>query len=78
MRNYGEMLKEQREARGKTIRGLAAETGIQATNLSRWERGAVLPNIDFCVRLADYYGITIDELIGRDCVGETVSDKAKQ
>lgn len=25
-----------------------------------------MPNIDFCVRLADFYGITLDELVGRD------------
>ncbi|MDE7256758.1 MAG: helix-turn-helix transcriptional regulator, partial [Clostridia bacterium] len=35
-------------------------------NIGRWESGEVLPNIDFCVKLADFYGVTLDELVGRD------------
>jgi ribosome-binding protein aMBF1 (putative translation factor) len=66
MINYGENLKEQRLSRGITLKEIEKETGINNGNLSRWERGVVLPNIDFCVQLADYYGITLDELIGRD------------
>lgn len=33
--------------------------------ISYWEANKGLPNIDFCVRLADYYNIGLDELIGR-------------
>lgn len=66
MKNYGEVLKEHRLSKGKTLLDLEKETGISNANLSRWERGLVLPNIDFCVKLADYYGISLDELVGRD------------
>ncbi|MBD5132584.1 MAG: helix-turn-helix transcriptional regulator [Clostridiales bacterium] len=66
MKNYGEELKYQRKRRNKTLMQVEADTGISNSNLSRWENGKVLPNIDFCVILADYYGITLDELIGRD------------
>jgi len=66
MLNYGEALKYQREVNGKSLLDLQKATGISNQNLSRWERGEVLPNIDFCVRLADFYGITLDELVGRD------------
>ncbi len=69
MRNYGETLKENRLARGITLKDVEKATGINNGNLSRWERGEVLPNIDFCVQLADFYGITLDELVGRDCRG---------
>lgn len=65
MKNYGEILKEHRIERGKTLREVERDTGISNANLSRWESGKVLPNIDFCAKLADYYGISIDELIGR-------------
>lgn len=64
MKNYGEILKEHRLARGKTLKEIEKETGINNGNLSRWERGEVLPNIDFCVQLARFYGITVDELLG--------------
>ena len=66
MINYGEELKYQRTKRNKTLKQVEEETGISNSNLSRWERGKVLPNINFCVILADYYGITLDELVGRD------------
>jgi len=66
MNNYGEELKYQRLKRNKTLLQVEKDTGISNSNLSRWESGKVLPNIEFCVKLADYYGITIDELIGRE------------
>lgn len=66
MINYGEELKFQRNKRNKTLMQVEQDTGISNSNLSRWECGKVLPNIDVCVILADYYGITLDELIGRE------------
>lgn len=66
MKNYGEGLKEQRLERGLTLSQLEKFTGISNVNLGRWERGEVLPSIEFCVQLADFYGITVDELIGRE------------
>ena len=72
MLNYGEELKLQRTIRGKTLKQVEEDTGISNANLSRWERGKVLPNIDFCVILADYYGISLDELVGRE-VKENIS-----
>lgn len=68
MKNYGEILKEHRLESGKTLLQVEKDTGISNQNLSRWENGKVLPNIDFCVQLADYYGISLDELVGRDNV----------
>ena len=64
--NSGEILKEYRIARGKTLLEVERGTGISNENLSRWERGKSVPSLDFCIKLADYYEITIDELIGRE------------
>ena len=66
MENFGEILKEHRIARGLTLKDVEKGTGINNGNLSRWERGEVIPSIDFCVRIADFYEITIDELLGHD------------
>lgn len=68
MFNYGNYLKELRKSKLKTLKQLSDETGISFQNLSRWERNEVLPNIDFCIKLADYYGITIDELVGHNVI----------
>lgn len=66
MLNYGEALKYQREINGYTQMSLAKATGLKQQMISWWEAGKGLPNIDFCVRLADFYGISLDELVGRD------------
>lgn len=66
MRDYGKILREQRIARGKTLKEIEAATGINNANISRWENGKVIPSIYFCELLADFYGITVDELIGRN------------
>ena len=66
MRKYGQFLKEQRELHNLSQHELARQTGISQQNIHRWEKDLALPNIDFCVKLADFYDITIDELIGRE------------
>ncbi len=66
MINYGKKLKYHRIVKNKSLRDVEKDTGISSTNLSRWENGKVLPNINFCVILANYYEISLDELIGRD------------
>ena len=43
---------------------LAKATKISQQNISRWENGIIIPNIEFCIILADFYGISIDELVG--------------
>ena len=63
--NFGEALKYAREEKGLSQLELSEKTGISHQNISRWESGQVLPNIEFCVRLADFYGISLDDLIGR-------------
>ena len=66
MKNYGNALKQQRESLQLSQVELAKKVGTSHQNINRWERGEVLPNIDFCVKLADFYGISLDELVGRD------------
>ena len=65
MPNYGEALKHQRELRNLSQSELAQATGLKQQMISYWEANKGLPNIDFCVRLADYYDISLDELVGR-------------
>lgn len=66
MLNYGEALKYQREINGYSQSELARKTGLKQQMISYWEANKGLPNIDFCVQLADFYGISLDELIGRE------------
>ena len=64
--NYGDALKEQREKLGLSQSMVANKINTSHQNISRWESGKILPSIDFCVKLADLYDISLDELVGRD------------
>ena len=66
MRPYGDDLKYQREKIEYSQSRLAKETGISQVNISYWENNKRIPSVGFCEILADFYGITIDELVGRD------------
>ena len=66
MRNYGEGLKYQREANGLSQMELAKCTGLSQQAISLWEQNKRVPSIANCETLADFYGISLDELVGRD------------
>lgn len=80
MNNYGDFFKEQRITAKKTLMDVEKATGISNENLSRWENNKNLPNIDFCVLLANYYDISLDELVGRESIGVSLprSDKKSE
>ena len=65
--SIGEELKSHRMANNLSLLELEKKTGISNQNLSRWERNLVIPSVDFCIKLADFYGISLDELVGREC-----------
>ena len=62
--NIGNAIKEQRVSRNLSLMDVEKATGIRNGSLCRWENGTVTPGIDFCVQLAQFYGITLDELVG--------------
>ena len=64
MFNIGHTLKEHRERANLNQSQLAKLTGIKQQNISRWENNTHFPNIIDCVTLANFYGISIDYLIG--------------
>jgi len=64
--NYGESFKEQREKLGLSQSTVAKKINTSHQNISRWESGKILPSIDFCVKLADLYGVSLDELVWRE------------
>ena len=63
---FGSYLKTQRELAGLSQSELAKKTGLSQAAISRWEDDLRIPTIENCLILANYYGISIDELIGRE------------
>ena len=63
---YGKEIKAARIACGYTQRQVSLATGIPQNTISWIESDVGIPNVYQCALLASYYGISIDELIGRD------------
>ena len=49
-----------------TQKELAKATGISQQAISTYENNLKEPTITNCIKLADYYQISLDELVGRD------------
>ena len=60
-----ERLKELRRGKGITQIQLAQLLNIRQSSISAWENGTANPDFENQRRLADLYGITIDDLLGR-------------
>ena len=64
--NIGKQILELRKQKNITQEELAAPLGVTAAAVSKWENGYTLPDILMLCALADYFGITTDELLGRN------------
>ncbi|MCI6573325.1 MAG: helix-turn-helix domain-containing protein [Firmicutes bacterium] len=57
-------LKEIRLQNNLTQKELSEQTKIIRQNISRYENGEVEPNISTLIKLADYFNVSVDYLIG--------------
>lgn len=64
--NLAEPLRRLRTARGITQETLADFLGVSSQAVSKWERGDGLPDITMLPPLANYFGVTLDELMNMD------------
>ena len=62
--NLGRILIENRHKRGITQEELAEYIGVSKAAVSKWEIGMTYPDISLLPRLASYFNISIDELMG--------------
>lgn len=58
-------LKELRKSKNITQLDVAAAIGVSPQVLSRYERGEREPDYKTLCKLADFFGVTVDELLGR-------------
>lgn len=65
MLNLGKKLRELRRAESLTQEQLAAKLNISRVNYTRYETGAVRPDYETVILLADFYEISLDELFDR-------------
>lgn len=59
-------LKELREKAGYSQQGFADAIGVKQSTVGNWEAGAREPKFEIMERLADFFGVSVDYLLGRD------------
>lgn len=66
MIKLGERIKELRLRDGRTQDALASALGVTAQAVSRWEKAICYPDMEMLPSIANYFGVSIDELFGYD------------
>jgi len=61
----GDRIREARRAAGVSQAALGETLGISQVWLSQWETGKRTPSVEWLVRLADHFGVSMDWLAGR-------------
>ena len=54
-----------RNVKGMTQEQVAEVIGISRQSYAKWEQGETMPDIEKCDRLATFYGIKIEEKVGK-------------
>lgn len=65
MTGFPERLKQLREERGLLQRELAEKFNLSRVTMTNYEQGNRFPEADLLVRLADFFNVSVDYLIGR-------------
>lgn len=68
MRDFGEVLRELRKERKVSQRELGELLGISDRNIRFYESGEHRPDFEGLLLLADYFGVSLDYLVGRSDV----------
>lgn len=62
----GENIRRLRQERGLCQEELGRRIGASKQSVSNWENGNITPSIDLLLRLADFFGVSTDYLLGRN------------
>lgn len=52
-----------RDEKGITDYRVSQETGISTATLTSWKQGLYVPKVDKLLKIADFFGISIEELL---------------
>ena len=74
MKSFGKTLKLLRKQKGLTQEELAKVFSVTRGSLANWEIDRANPDVDTLNKLADYFGVTTDYLLGREIIEFQMSD----
>lgn len=74
----GSFLKELRKEKKLTQETLAEMLGVSNRTVSRWETGSNMPDIGMLVEIAEFYDISIPEIINGERKSEIMNQEARE
>ncbi len=78
MNYFGDNFKRLRKDKGLNQEQMAEALNIaDRSTISRWETGSVEPDLDTLIQVADYFDVSLDELIRKEYTKKTLVDDAK-
>lgn len=63
-------IKELREKRGLPQKALAIDLGVTQPTICDWESGRKIPSAKSTAKLADYFGVSTDYILGREDIAD--------
>lgn len=70
-----DVLKSLRKSNGfKTMQDFCEESGISFSTYQNYETGRRVPTVEILVKIADFYGVTTDYLLGRESAPDPFAD----
>ena len=68
MMMIGDRIEIQRKKKAMTQEELASILNVSRQTITKWESSQVIPNLEYIIKMADIFGITIDSLVREnDC-----------
>lgn len=77
-KKIGSFLKELRNEKGITQEQFAEILGVSGRSVSRWETGSNMPDISLLVEIADYFDVSIPEIINGERKSEQMNEEVKE
>ena len=66
---FAQKLKEMRTRAGMSQEKLAEKVGVSRQAITKWETDKGAPDMDNLMALSDLFGVSVDELLGREAGG---------
>lgn len=73
----GSFLKQLRKERNLTQENLAEKLNVSNRTISRWETGSNMPDIGMLVEIADFYDVSIPEIINGERKSENMDQETR-
>ena len=74
----GAFLKELRKEKNLTQEQFAEQLGVSSRTVSRWEIGNNMPDISLLTEIAEFYDVSIPELINGERKSENMNEEIKE